>query len=145
MLCKINLQCTHVLISLMLGKSNVTIFFLIEQTVYLFYLIISKRQRIIVASKYPLVKFVQMKDHFILQQSISRTTGTISNLVSASFFNREINWQYLDIIIFRTSDESWVFESQSRQTQVEKTGTDSSPAKCSAMGVSVTSPRRWPL
>ena len=38
-----------------------------------------------------------------------------------------------------------VFESQQRQTLVAKTGSDSSTAKRSAIGVSVTGPRRWPL
>ena len=43
--------------------------------------------------------------------------------------------------------EGWVFESQPRQPKVVKTGTcsDSSIAKRIAMGVSVTSSRRWPL
>ena len=36
----------------------------------------------------------------------------------------------------------WVFESQPRQTQVVKIGSDNSPAKCSATDVSVTGPRR---
>ena len=35
--------------------------------------------------------------------------------------------------------------SHPRQTQVVKTGRDSSTAKRSATGVSVTGPRRWPL
>ena len=38
-----------------------------------------------------------------------------------------------------------MFESQPRQNQVVKTGSDSSTAKRSAVGVSVTDPRRWPL
>ena len=40
--------------------------------------------------------------------------------------------------------EGWVFESesQSRQTQVVKTCSDSSTAKRSAIGVSVMDPRR---
>ena len=37
--------------------------------------------------------------------------------------------------------EGWVFESQPRQTYVVKTGCDSSTAKRSAIGVSVTGPR----
>ena len=43
--------------------------------------------------------------------------------------------------------EYWVFESQTRQTLVVKTGSDSSTAKRSAIhvGVSVTGVRRWPL
>ena len=41
--------------------------------------------------------------------------------------------------------EGWVFESQPRQNLVVKTGRDSFNAKRSAMGVSVTGPRRWPL
>ena len=38
--------------------------------------------------------------------------------------------------------EGCVFESQPRQTLVVKTGSDSSTAKRSAIGVSVTGPRR---
>ena len=38
--------------------------------------------------------------------------------------------------------QGWVFESQQRQTQVVKTGSDSSTAKRSAIGMSVTGPRR---
>ena len=38
--------------------------------------------------------------------------------------------------------EGWVFESQPRQTLVVKTGSDCSTAKRSAIGVSVTGPRR---
>ena len=41
--------------------------------------------------------------------------------------------------------EGWVFESQTRHTKVVKTGSDSSIAKRSAIGVSVTGPRRCPL
>ena len=46
---------------------------------------------------------------------------------------------------FTPQAEGWVFESQPRQTQVVKTGSDSSTAKRSALGVSVTGPRRLPL
>ena len=38
-----------------------------------------------------------------------------------------------------------MFVSQTRQTQVVKTGSDSSTAKRSEIGVSVTSPRRLPM
>ena len=38
--------------------------------------------------------------------------------------------------------ECLVFESQQRQTQVVKTGSDNSTAKRSAIGVSVKGPRR---
>ena len=38
--------------------------------------------------------------------------------------------------------EGWVFESQPRQTQVAKIGSDRSTAKRSAIGVSITGPRR---
>ena len=41
--------------------------------------------------------------------------------------------------------EGWVFKSQPRQTKVVKTGSDSPTAKRSAIGVSVTGTRRWPL
>ena len=41
--------------------------------------------------------------------------------------------------------EVLVFESQPRCTLVVKTGCDSSTAVRSAIGVSVTGPRRWPL
>ena len=40
--------------------------------------------------------------------------------------------------------EDWAFESQPRQILIVKTGSDSSNAKCSAIGVSVKGPRRWP-
>ena len=39
-------------------------------------------------------------------------------------------------------EEGWMFESQSRQTLVVNTGSDHSTAKCSAIGVNVTGPRR---
>ena len=39
-------------------------------------------------------------------------------------------------------EEGWMFESQSRQTLVVKTGIDLSTAKCSAIGVNVTGPLR---
>ena len=38
--------------------------------------------------------------------------------------------------------EGWVFESQPRQTNVVKTGSDSFIAKRLALGVNVTGPRR---
>ena len=38
--------------------------------------------------------------------------------------------------------EGWVFESQPRQTPVIKTSSDSSTAKRSSVGMSVTGPRR---
>ena len=38
--------------------------------------------------------------------------------------------------------EGWIFESQPRQTKVVKTGSDSSTAKRSEIGVSFTGPRR---
>ena len=44
--------------------------------------------------------------------------------------------------VFAPQAEGWVFESQQRQTQVVKTGSDSSTAKRSAIGMSVTGPRR---
>ena len=44
--------------------------------------------------------------------------------------------------VFAPKAEGWVFESQQRQTQVVKTGSDSSTAKRSAIGMSVTGPRR---
>ena len=43
---------------------------------------------------------------------------------------------------FASHADGWVFESQPRQTQVVKTGRESSTAKRSAVGVSVTGPRR---
>ena len=46
---------------------------------------------------------------------------------------------------FAPQAEGWVFESQPQQTQVIKAGSDSYTRKCSAIGVSVTGPRRWPL
>ena len=42
---------------------------------------------------------------------------------------------------FASQAEGWVFESQPRQTLVEKTGSDSSIAKCWAIGVVVMGPR----
>ena len=41
--------------------------------------------------------------------------------------------------------DGWMFESQQRQTLFVKTGRDSSTAKRSATGVSVTSPLRLSL
>ena len=41
--------------------------------------------------------------------------------------------------------EGLVFESQPPRTKVEKTGSDSSNAKRSALGVNATGPRRLPL
>ena len=43
---------------------------------------------------------------------------------------------------FAPQAEGTVFESQPRQTYVVKTGSDSSIAKRSALGVGVTGPRR---
>ena len=45
---------------------------------------------------------------------------------------------------FASQAEGWVFKFQPRQTQVVKTGNDSSNAKLSAISVIVTGPRRWP-
>ena len=41
---------------------------------------------------------------------------------------------------FASQAEGWVIQSQPRQTKVLKTGSDSSTAKRSAVGVSVTGP-----
>ena len=41
--------------------------------------------------------------------------------------------------------EGRVFESRPRQTLLVKTGCDSSTAKRSALGLSVTVPQKWPL
>ena len=41
--------------------------------------------------------------------------------------------------------KGWVYDSQPWQTKVVKTGSGSSTAKHSAIGVSVMGPRRWPL
>ena len=38
--------------------------------------------------------------------------------------------------------EGWVFESQPQQTEVVNKGSDSSTAKCRAVDISVTGPRR---
>ena len=46
---------------------------------------------------------------------------------------------------FSPPAEGWVFESEPRQTQVIKTGSDNSTAKRSAIGASVTGPRKWQL
>ena len=43
---------------------------------------------------------------------------------------------------FAQQAKGWVLESQPRQTYVVKSGSDSSTAKRSAIGVSVTGPRR---
>ena len=45
---------------------------------------------------------------------------------------------------FFSNPEYWLFECQPRKTfkLVVKAGSDSSPAKCSTIGVSVTSPQR---
>ena len=43
---------------------------------------------------------------------------------------------------FASHAEGWVFESKSQQTQVVKTGSESSNTKRSPVGVSVTRPRR---
>ena len=43
---------------------------------------------------------------------------------------------------FFSQNEGWMFDSQPRHTYVVKTGSDSSTAKRSAIGVSVTGPRR---
>ena len=44
---------------------------------------------------------------------------------------------------FALNADGWMFESQLWQTQIVKTGSDSSTAKCSALSVSVTGPWRW--
>ena len=46
---------------------------------------------------------------------------------------------------FAPEAEGWVFESQSRQTEVVITGSDISTGKRSAIGVSVTGSRKRPL
>ena len=46
---------------------------------------------------------------------------------------------------FTPQAEGWVFEFQPQQTYVVKTDSDSSTAKRSPIGVSVTGPRRWLL
>ena len=43
---------------------------------------------------------------------------------------------------FAQLTEGWVFESQPRQTYIIKTGSDSSTAKRSALGLNVMGPRR---
>ena len=43
---------------------------------------------------------------------------------------------------FTPQAEGWVFKSQSPQRSDVQTGSDSFPAKCLAIGVSVTGPRR---
>ena len=43
---------------------------------------------------------------------------------------------------FASHAEVWAFESQPQQTYLVKTGSDRSNAKRSAIGVSVTEPRR---
>ena len=46
---------------------------------------------------------------------------------------------------YNLQSEGWLFKSQPRQTLVVKTGSDSSTAKRSELGVSVTGPQRGPL
>ena len=43
---------------------------------------------------------------------------------------------------FAPQAEIWVFESQPRETQVVRKGTDTSTAERSTVGVNVTGPRR---
>ena len=46
------------------------------------------------------------------------------------------------VSVFAPQASGWVFKSQPRQTLVVKTGSDSSTAKRSVIGASVTGPRR---
>ena len=59
--------------------------------------------------------------------------------ISAVFL---IHYQTAAVRAFASQVEGWVFESQPGQTLVVKTGIDSSTAKSSAIGLSVTGPRR---
>ena len=61
---------------------------------------------------------------------------TVKSLPKSSWTAAVEQW----VRTFASQSEGRVFESQSRQTQV--VGTDSSTAKRSAIGVSVTGPRR---
>ena len=70
-----------------------------------------------------------------LKLSGERSLSCMHNLVSHG----------TSVRAFAPQAESWAFESQPWQTLVVKTGSDSSTVKQSAIGVSVTGPRRWPL
>ena len=65
-----------------------------------------------------------------LQHNLSRILTDLTAAVAQS------------VRAFAPQAEGWVFESQTRQTQAVKTGSDSYTAKRSAIGVSVTGPRR---
>ena len=49
------------------------------------------------------------------------------------------------VTVVASQAEGWVFESEPRRTEVEKTGSGSSTAKRLAIGVSATGPRSGPL
>ena len=64
-----------------------------------------------------------------LQHNLSRILTDLTAAVAQS------------VRAFAPQAEGWMFESQTRQTQAVKTGSDSYTAKRSAIGVSVTGPR----
>ena len=76
-------------------------------------------------------------DSLILEVTLKYYCST----VSYPFVNRaEMQW----VRVLDPQAEGWVFESQSLETLVVKTGSDSATAKRSALGVSVTGHWRWP-
>ena len=62
-------------------------------------------------------------------------SGTIFSTLDAAAV---VQW----VRAFDQQLEDWVFESQLRQTKVVETSSDSSTVKRSALGMSVTGPRR---
>ena len=73
--------------------------------------------------------------------------------IPSNYWSDEVIWilqTYTEAVAqwtrsFASQAEGLVFESQPRQTLVVKTGSDSSTATRSAIGVIVKSHRRWPL
>ena len=91
--------------------------------------------------------FLRLKDHSWTYFWTSYISEIWNDLILKKWQNTLKSLGFAEHLsqIIAPQEEGWVFESQPRQTQVVKTGSESSTAKPSAIGVSVTGPRRWPL
>ena len=84
-------------------------------------------------------------NRFLLKEPGMLNINYARYLVLGLFFNEWWVVVAQSVRAFPSHAEGCVFESQLLQTEVVKTGSDRSSAKRSALGVSVTRPRRWPL
>ena len=97
--------------------------------------------------------FKRRSAHHIDSLALNLLLMKINERMLYSFFGKSHDTSYIihvkdrrwhsGLDRFALQAEGWVLESQPRQTQVVKTGSDSSTTKRSAIiGVSVTCPRR---